>query len=63
MFQDNDGGLSGYQPDSVEAQAMLTSLIYERNIIDQDVNIIDTLILQNLDLSYTSDPLVQLEII
>ena len=63
MFQDNDGGLSGYQPDSVEAQAMLTSLICERNIIDQDVNIIDTLILQNLDLSYTSDPLVQLEII
>ena len=63
MFQDNDGGLSGYQPDSVEAQAMLTSLIYERNIIDQDVNIIDTLIPQNLDLSYTSDPLVQLEII
>ena len=63
MFQDNDGGLSGYQPDSVEAQAMLTSLIYERNIIDQDVNIIDTLTLQNLDLSYTSDPLVQLEII
>ena len=63
MFQDNDGGLSGYQPDSVEAQAMLLSMIYERNIIDQDVNIIDTLTLQNLDLSYTSDPLVQLEII
>ena len=63
MFQDNDGGLSGYQPDSLEAQAMLASLIYERNIIDQDVNIIDTLILQNLELSYTSDPLVQLEII
>ena len=63
MFQDNDGGLSGYQPDLDEAQAMLTSLIYERNIIDQDVIIIDTLTLQNLDLSYTSDPLVQLEII
>ena len=63
MFQDNDGGLSGYQPDAVEAQAMLVSLVYERNIIDQDVNIIDTLTLQNLDLSYTSDPLVQLEII
>ena len=63
MFQDNDGGLSGYQPDAVEAQAMLVSLVYERNIIDQDVNIIDTLPLQNLDLSYTSDPLVQLEII
>jgi hypothetical protein len=63
MFQDNDGGLSGYQPDAVEAQAMLLSLIYERNIIDQDVNIIDTQTLQNLDLSYTSDPLVQLEII
>ena len=63
MFQDNDGGLSGYQPESLEAQAMLASLIYERNIIDQDVNIIDTLPLQNLDLSYTSDPLVQLEII
>jgi len=63
MFQDNDGGLSGYQPDAVEAQAMLVSLVYERNTIDQDVNIIDTLTLQNLDLSYTSDPLVQLEII
>ena len=63
MFQDNDGGLSGYQPDAVEAQAMLVSLVYERNIIDQDVNIIDTLPLQNLDLSYTSEPLVQLEII
>ena len=63
MFQDNDGGLSGYQPDSVDAQAMLLSLIYERNIIDQDVNIIDTLTLQNLDLYYTSEPLVQLEII
>ena len=63
MFQDNDGGLSGYQPESLEAQAMLASLIYERNIIDQDVNIIDTLTLQNLDLSYTSEPLVQLEII
>ena len=63
MFQDNDGGLSGYQPESLEAQAMLASLIYERNIIDQDVNIKDTLTLQNLDLSYTSDPLVQLEII
>ena len=63
MFQDNDGGLSGYQPDAVEAQAMLVSLVYERNIIDQDVNIIDTLPLQNLDLTYTSEPLVQLEII
>ena len=63
MFQDNDGGLSGYQPDSVDTQAMLLSLIYERNIIDHDVNIIDTLPLQSLDFSYTSDPLVQLEII
>ena len=63
MFQDNDGGLSGYQPDAIEAQAMLIPLIYERDITDQDINIIDSLTLQDPDLFYPSDPLVQVEII
>ena len=63
MFQDNDGGLSGYQPEAVDAQAMLIPLILESNKIDQDIDIIAGLTLQNLDTSYISDPIVQLEII
>ena len=63
MFQDSDCGLSGYQPDIVEAQAMLRSLNYERNIINQDTDIIDGFTFQNLDAPHTSGSLVQLEII
>ena len=63
MFQDNDGGLSGYQPDAVEAQAMLIDLISNSNKIDQDLDIKDTLILESLDAPDIFDPLVQLEII
>ena len=63
MFQDNDGGLSGYQPDEIEAQAMLISLIYERDISDHNINIIDSLALQDLNSFYPSDLSVQLEII
>ena len=63
MFQDNDGGLSGYQPDAVKAQAMLIDLISNSNKIDQDLDIKDTLTLQSLDAPDISDPLVQLEII
>ena len=63
MFQDNDGGLSGYQPDAVDAQAMLIDLIYTSNKIDQDLDIKDNLTLQSLDAPNISDPLVQLEII
>ena len=63
MFQDNDGGLSGYQPDEIEAQAMLMSLIYERDISDHNINIIDSLTLQDPNSFYPSDLSVQLEII
>ena len=63
MFQDNDGGLSGYQPDAVEAQAMLIDLILTSNKIDQNLDIKDTLILESLDAPDIFDPLVQLEII
>ena len=63
MFQDNDGGLSGYQPDAVEAQAMLIDLISKSNKIDHDLYISDDLSLQSLDAPSISDPLVQLEII
>ena len=63
MFQDNDGGLSGYQPDAVEAQAMLIDLILNSNKIDQDPDIKDTMTLQSLDAPNISDPIVQLEII
>ena len=63
MFQDNDGGLSGYQPDAVEAQAMLIDLILNSNKIYQDLDIKDTMTLQSLDAPNISDPLVQLEII
>ena len=63
MFQDNDGGLSGYQPDAVEAQAMLIDLILNSNKIVQDSDIKDTLILQSLDAPNISDPLVQVEMI
>ena len=54
MFQYNDGGQSGYQPDIVEAQAILRSLNYERDIIDQYVDIIDGFTLQNLYTPHTS---------
>ena len=63
MFQDNDGGLSGYQPDAVEAQAMLIDLILNSNTIDQNLDIKDTLILESLNAPDIFDPLVQLEII
>ena len=63
MFQDNDGGLSGYQPDAVEAQAMLIDLILNSNKIDQNLDIKDTLILESLNAPDIFDPLVQLEII
>ena len=63
MFQDNDGGLSGYQPDAVEAQAMLIDLILTSNKIDQNLDIKDTLILESLNAPDIFDPLVQLEII
>ena len=63
MFQDNDGGLSGYQPDAVEAQAMLIDLILNSDKIDQDSDIKDTMTLQSLDAPNISDPLIQLDII
>jgi hypothetical protein len=63
MFQDNDGGLSGYQPDAVEAQAMLIDLIYNSNKIDQDLDIKHTMTLESLYAPDMSDTLVQLEII
>ncbi len=63
MFQDNDGGLSGYQSDAVEAQARLMPLISEGDIINQDANTINDLTLQSLDEPDISYPLVQLEII
>ena len=63
MFQDNDGGLSGYQPDAVEAQAMLIDLILNSNKTDQDSDIKDTMTLQSLDALNISDPLIQLDII
>ena len=63
MFQDNDGGLSGYQPDAVEAQAMLIDLIYNSNKIDQDLDIEHTLTLESLYAADMSDTLAQLEII
>ena len=63
MFQDNDGGLSGYQPDAVEAQAMLIDLILNSDKIDQDSDIKDTVTLQSLDAPNISDPLIQLDII
>ena len=63
MFQDNDGGLSGYHPDAVDVQAMLIDLIYTGNKIDQDLDIKDNLTLQSLDAPNISDPLVQIEII
>ena len=63
MFQDNDGGLSGYQPDAVAAQAMLIDLILNSNKIDQDLDIKDTMTLQSLEAPNIYDPLVQLEII
>ena len=37
MFQDNDGGLSGYQADSISAQAFLRSLFDEDEQLDSDV--------------------------
>ena len=63
MFQDNDGGLSGYQPDAVEAQAMLIDLILNSNKIDQNLDIKDTMILESHNAPDIFDPLVQLEII
>ena len=36
MFQDNDGGLSGYQPDAVSAQAYLWSSLEERAQVSSD---------------------------
>ena len=63
MFQNNDGGLSGYQPDAVEAQAMLIDLILNSNKIYQDLDIKDTVTLQSLDAPNISDPLIQLDII
>ena len=63
IFQDNDGGLSGYQPDSVDAQALSRFANYERNVNDQDINIVDGFIFPNLDVSYTSEVLIQSEIL
>ena len=63
MFQDNDGGLSGYQPDAVETQALLIDLIYNSNKIDQDLDIKHTLTLESLYAPDIPDTLVQLEII
>ena len=63
IFQDNDGGLSGYQPDMVNAQAMSLLQKYEKHEDDQNVIFMDGFTIQNLETPYTSDALIQFEII
>ena len=60
MFQDNDGGLSGYQPDAVSAQAFLWSSPDESNQVNSDVA--EYLTQEMLITSSFSDTLVPVDI-
>ena len=63
MFQDNDGGLSGYQADSISAQAFLRSLFYEDEQLDSDVAVAQDLTQEVLPTSSFTDALVPIDVV
>ncbi|MFL2801220.1 MAG: hypothetical protein ACJ0DD_00435 [Paracoccaceae bacterium] len=63
MFQDNDGGLSGYQADSISAQAFLRSLFDEDEQLDSDVAVAHDLTQEVLPTSSFTDALVPIDVV
>ena len=63
MFQDNDGGLSGYQADSISAQAFLRSLLDEDEQLDSDVAVAHDLTQEVLPTSSFTDALVPIDVV